>query len=226
MVFNQVKIYLQRQWKRIISGRVSLQDFIFAKEIRLGTYSTRNSSSLPPAAIVATKAMRLDPRAEPRYGERIPYVVVHGDPGARLVDMVVDPLDLLALDSPFRLNDQYYINKQIIPALQRVFGLVGADLNQWLSEIPRPIREAFGKRQVHVSNPLRARIDHYYQSKHCVLCGELALSSKHFCETCSENRTAMTTAVIRKTSKLEKDMQHITAVCTTHSLSSLSYHSP
>lgn len=217
MVFNQVKAYLQRQWKRIISGRVSLQDFVFAKEVRLGTYSTRNPSSLPPAAIVATKAMRMDPRAEPRYGERTPYIVVHGDPGARLVDMVVDPFDLLALDSPFRLNDHYYINKQIIPALQRVFGLVGADLSRWLSEIPRPNREAFGKRQLHGSNSFRARIDHYYLSKHCVLCGELAQSSKHFCETCSKNKTAMATSVIRKTSKLEKDMQHLAEVCTTSS---------
>ncbi|TXG65419.1 hypothetical protein EZV62_006694 [Acer yangbiense] len=46
-------------------GRISPQDFVFAKEVRLGSYSTRASSSLPPAAIVATKAMRADPRAEP-----------------------------------------------------------------------------------------------------------------------------------------------------------------
>ncbi|OAY65298.1 DNA polymerase zeta catalytic subunit, partial [Ananas comosus] len=59
-----VKSYLQRQWTRILSGKVSLQDFIFAKEVRLGTYSSR-ASSLPPSAIVATKAMAIDPRAEP-----------------------------------------------------------------------------------------------------------------------------------------------------------------
>ena len=56
----------------------------------MGTYSAR-VSSLPPAAIVAIKAMRTDPRAGPRYGERIPYVVIHGEPGAHLVDMVVHP---------------------------------------------------------------------------------------------------------------------------------------
>ncbi|KAF9596141.1 hypothetical protein IFM89_007194 [Coptis chinensis] len=59
-----VKAYLQRQWTRILAGRVSLHDFVFAKEVRLGTYSNR-SSSLPPAAIVAIKAMKTDPRAEP-----------------------------------------------------------------------------------------------------------------------------------------------------------------
>ena len=51
-----------------MSGRVSLQDFVFAKEVRLGTYSMK-IGSLPPAAIVATKTMRADPKTEPRYAE-------------------------------------------------------------------------------------------------------------------------------------------------------------
>ncbi|KAF3962423.1 hypothetical protein CMV_013060 [Castanea mollissima] len=66
---SELKAYLQRQWTQILSGRVSLQDFVFTKEVRFGTYYTRSSSSLPPAAIVATKAMRADPRVEPRYAE-------------------------------------------------------------------------------------------------------------------------------------------------------------
>lgn len=192
---------------------MSLQDFVFAKEVRLGTYSTRASAALPPAAIVATKAMRTDPRAEPCYAERVPYVVIHGEPGARLVDMVVDPLDLLAIDSPFRLNDVYYITKQIIPALQRVFGLLGADLNQWFSEMPRPAREALSKRPSYAPNPQRTRIDYYYLSKHCVLCGELVQASAHICNKCSQREIAAATAVIGRTSKLEKEMQHLAAIC-------------
>ena len=210
--FTQVKAYLQRQWTRILSGRISLQDFVFAKEVRLGSYSTRSSSSLPPAAIVATKAMRADPRAEPCYGERVLYVVIHGEPGARLVDMVVDPLDLLAIDSPYRLNDLYYINKQIIPALQRVFGLVGADLNHWFLEMPRPSREALSKRPFHASNSRQSRIDFYYLSRHCILCGELVQASAPLCNKCSQNQIAAAAATIGGTSKLEEDMQHLAAV--------------
>ena len=76
----QVKEYNQRQWTKILAGRVSLADFVFAKEVRLGTYSARHGI-VPPAAIVAGKAMAADPRMEPRYGERVPYVVVYGEPG-------------------------------------------------------------------------------------------------------------------------------------------------
>lgn len=64
---------------KILSGRVSLADFVFAKEVKLGTYSGKGPA--PPAAIVAAKAMAQDPRAEPRFSERVPYVVVHGAPG-------------------------------------------------------------------------------------------------------------------------------------------------
>lgn len=208
---TQVKVYLQRQWTRILGGRVSLQDFVFAKEVRLGTYSAR-SSSLPPAAIVATKAMKCDPRAEPRYGERIPYVVIHGEPGARLVDMVVDPMDLLAIESPFRLNDSYYINKQIIPALQRVFGLVGADLRLWFAEMPRPVRPPLGKQSSYASNGQRTRIDSYYLSRHCFLCGELVQASNHLCDKCSEKDSAAATAICSRTSRLERDIEHLAAV--------------
>lgn len=211
MAYLQVKTYLQRQWKRILSGRVSLQDFIFAKEVRIGTYSTR-ASSLPPAAIVATKAMRTDPRAEPRYAERVPYIVIHGEPGARLVDMVVDPTDLLTVNSPNRLNDLYYINKQIIPTLQRVFGLVGADLSRWFSEMPRPTREASARGPFYAPNPQRTRIDYYYLSKHCILCGELVQASVHLCNQCSQNRVSTAAAVIGKTSKSEREIQHLSAV--------------
>lgn len=74
-----MKDYLERQWSKILGGRVSLADFVFAKEVRLGTYS--NKGPAPPAAVVAAKAMAQDPRAEPRFSERVPYVVVHGPPG-------------------------------------------------------------------------------------------------------------------------------------------------
>ncbi|XP_021772931.1 DNA polymerase zeta catalytic subunit-like [Chenopodium quinoa] len=210
---SKVKAYLQRQWSRILSGRISIQDFVFAKEVRLGTYSTRASSSLPPAAIVASKAMRVDPRAEPRYAERVLYVVVHGEPGARLVDMVVDPQELLSMESPYRLNDLYYITKQIIPALQRVFGLIGADLRQWFQDMPRPVRDAPAKQHFSAVNSLRARIDYYYSSKHCVLCGELVQTANYFCEKCSKKGPVTVAAMTGRTLKLERDIQHLVAIC-------------
>ncbi|KAG9443713.1 hypothetical protein H6P81_015053 [Aristolochia fimbriata] len=224
---TQVKEYLRQQWSDILCGKVSLEDFVFLKEVRLGTY---RASLLPPAALVATKAMRADPRAEPRYGERIPYVVIHGEPGARLSDMVVDPMDLLDINSPYRLNDVYYINKQIIPALQRVFRLLGVDLNQWFLEMPRPVKPTIPKHYVSESNlrsseshnrsgasrrphGKRRRIDYYYLSKHCVVCGELAEASSYLCFKCSKNEPVAVSAIVGRTAKLEKGIHRLAAIC-------------
>lgn len=66
----------------------------------------------PPAAVVAAKAMYEDPRAEPAHAERIPYCVVYGEPGARLVDMVVTPTVLTDSRGRRRLHAKYYITKQ------------------------------------------------------------------------------------------------------------------
>lgn len=80
--------------------------------------------------------MDLDPRAEPQYRERVPYVVVYGDPGARLTDQVVDPKELLR-NTDLRLNGEYYIRKHVIPSLERIFQLAGADVKSWFDEMPR-----------------------------------------------------------------------------------------
>lgn len=55
-------------------------------QVRLGSYAS--DVYMPPSAIVASKAMANDPRAEPKYCERVPYVVVAGPAGARLMDLV------------------------------------------------------------------------------------------------------------------------------------------
>ncbi|KAI5067558.1 hypothetical protein GOP47_0018086 [Adiantum capillus-veneris] len=230
---SQVKAYLQRQWQKIMSGRISFRDFIFAKEVRLGTYSAR-ASVLPPAAIVATKAMVIDPRAEPHYGERIPYVVVHGEPCARLVDMVVDPHELVNTSS-FRLHDVYYITKQIIPALQRVFGLIGVDLSAWYNEMPRVFRPPSTKRSVSIFPPSRhlrhsndglegdggqtkflnskRTIDLYYLSQHCIVCGDLIPASSYVCENCFASRGLVGTSLCGRLSCLQKQFKHLLAIC-------------
>ena len=70
---SKIKAYLVRQWTKQRAGQLTAKDFIFAKEVRIGTYSS--NGALPPAAVVASKMMMADRRAEPRYGERVPYVV-------------------------------------------------------------------------------------------------------------------------------------------------------
>ncbi|KAJ2841366.1 DNA polymerase zeta, partial [Coemansia brasiliensis] len=114
-----LKASLTRQFADILSNRVPIHEFIIAKEVRMHSYS---SHALPAHAKVAADGMGLDPQAEPEYGERVPYVVVNNGPYARLVDRVVSPHTLLA-QPQLRLDFQYYIDKQILPALDKLLSL-------------------------------------------------------------------------------------------------------
>ncbi|GAB7337155.1 hypothetical protein MBLNU457_g2548t1 [Dothideomycetes sp. NU457] len=131
---SQVKSYFQAQCTKIMTGKFSVQDFCFAKEVKLGTYADKGPP--PPGALIATKRMLRDPRTEPQYGERVPYVVIAGAPGARLFERCVEPERLLH-DEFAELDAEYYINKNLIPPLERIFNLMGANVRAWFDEMPK-----------------------------------------------------------------------------------------
>jgi DNA polymerase zeta len=176
---SQVKRYFQEQCAKIMEGRISIQDFLFAKEVKLGTYSDRGPP--PPGALIATKRMLADPRAEPQYGERVPYVVITGAPGARLIDRCVSPETLLQNDH-LELDAEYYISKNLIPPLERIFNLVGANVRQWFDEMPKvqrirnisiPItaKHDSGNALVAGGNAgLKKTLESYMKSSNCLVC--------------------------------------------------------
>ena len=132
---SSVKSYFQKQCTKIMKGQISIQDFCFAREVKLGTYHS-DKGPPPPGALISTRRMLEDPRAEPQYGERVPYVVIAGAPGARLIDRCVAP-DILLQDNQHELDAEYYITKNLIPPLERIFNLVGANVKQWYDEMPK-----------------------------------------------------------------------------------------
>jgi DNA polymerase elongation subunit (family B) len=69
-----------------------IQDFIFAKEVRLGTYSDKGAP--PPGAMVAARRRATDPNDESQYGDRVPYLITISGPSTRLADRAVPPEDM------------------------------------------------------------------------------------------------------------------------------------
>ncbi|KAI5480032.1 hypothetical protein MNV49_001997 [Pseudohyphozyma bogoriensis] len=131
-----VREYCMRQWKKVMSNNVSPQDFTYAKEVRMGTYSEKRAP--PPGAGLAARLMVKDKRAEPAYGDRVPYILTQAEPGTKQVDRAVAPGEFLA-EPRFRLDWKHYIENAMIPPLERIFNLVGADVRQWYKETPRPM---------------------------------------------------------------------------------------
>lgn len=46
---SQIKDFCRQEWTKILTGRVSVQDFIIAKEVRLGSYSYVVSACAGPS---------------------------------------------------------------------------------------------------------------------------------------------------------------------------------
>ena len=183
---SQVKDYFQRQCTKIMKGRVSIQDFCFAKEVKLGTYSDKGLP--PPGALISTRRMLQDPRTEPQYGERVPYVVITGAPGARLTDRCVIP-DVLLHNDNNELDAEYYISKNLIPPLERIFNLVGANVRQWYDEMPKFQRirriEAGtlpGGREMNEKKTLES----YMKSSACLVCREKLEEEAAVCSRCMQ----------------------------------------
>ncbi|KAG1048906.1 hypothetical protein G6F43_008737 [Rhizopus delemar] len=194
---SQLKEYLYNQWTKVLSNRVPLKDFIIAKEVRMGTYSSRGG---PNGALVAQEKINRDIRAEPQYGERVPYVVIYKGPGAKLKDRVIRP-EVVLNNNTLRLDAEYYIRKQIIAPISRIFNIIGVDIMSWYDNMPRTQKSAFLRLGNCTNEPNKKNIkciDQYYSRSHCVVCSKL--TDQVICEICAkEPHKAIYTLTSRQT---------------------------
>jgi DNA polymerase zeta len=226
---SELKRYFQSQCTKIMMGRVSVQDFLFAREVKLGTYSDKGPP--PPGALIATKRMLEDPRKEPQYGERIPYVVITGAPGARLIDRCVDP-EVLLKDDQVELDAEYYISKNLIPPLERIFNLVGANVRSWYDEMPKIQRVRAVRAPTSLATAVtgvgvaKKTLENYLQSTNCLVCRSklpqppptsVLIATEPpplpICEECDEKPEASLYALRMRLHKAERRVKNVGEVC-------------
>jgi len=211
---SQVKSFFQNQCAKIMRGEISIQDFCFAKEVRLGKYSEKGPP--PPGALISARKMLEDPRLEPQYGERVPYVVITGGPQARLIDRCVAP-EVLLHDAQSELDAEYYISKNIIPPLERIFNLVGANVRQWYDEMPKYQRirriEAALVPDAAEAGLTKKTLESYMKSSICIVCREALDSESPLCQSCF-SRAPQTILYLRcKLARSEKKASLLANVC-------------
>lgn len=149
-----VKRYVQSQMRKITSGRISLQELTFAREFR-GLHGYRPGACVPALELTRSvfstfnplyimdlldlffrRFCKVDRMRVPNVGERVPYVIIYGEPGKPLIQSVRSPEEVLiekwsGSKQNTRPNASYYITKVIVPALSRCLSLVGADVLSW-----------------------------------------------------------------------------------------------
>ncbi|XP_032877895.1 DNA polymerase zeta catalytic subunit [Amblyraja radiata] len=203
---SQIKQYVQRQCTKVLEGKASIQDLTFAKEYRgSGTY---RPGACVPALELTRRMLTYDRRSEPRVGERVAYVIVYGTPGLPLIQLVRRPIELLQ-DPSLRLNATYYITKQILPPLNRVFSLIGVDVFSWGHELPRvqKVLSAAGSESL----GRKGTISQYFTTLHCPVCDQL--TQLGVCAKCRSDPQQVTVTLHHQLCRWERKQAQLLKIC-------------
>ncbi|XP_045700139.1 DNA polymerase zeta catalytic subunit isoform X2 [Phyllostomus hastatus] len=201
-----IKQYVQRQCMKLLEGKASIQDFIFAKEYR-GSSSYKPGACVP-ALELTRKMLTYDRRSEPRVGERVPYVIIYGPPGVPLIQLVRRPVEVLQ-DTTLRLNATYYITKQILPPLARVFSLIGIDVFSWYHELPR-IQKATSSSRSELEGR-KGTISQYFTALHCPVCDDL--TQHGICSKCRSQPQHVAVILNQEIRELERKQEQLLKIC-------------
>ncbi|KAF9652022.1 hypothetical protein BDM02DRAFT_3153972 [Thelephora ganbajun] len=200
---SKVKQYCYSSWEKILDNRASIQDFVFAKEVRLGTYSDKGAP--PPGAMVAARRRAVDPNDEPQYGDRIAYVITVGETDTRLADRAVPPEDMFQR----QIDGVYYITHVLIPPLERVFNLVGADVRGWYDEMPKSFRVE--QEDMHSSSPRKRKEVVDGESCRCLVCH--SITAEELCPRCLWDPYKAILSLSNRVKKLERRLLDTHRVC-------------
>ncbi|KAL3239115.1 DNA-directed DNA polymerase [Nakaseomyces bracarensis] len=197
-----VKNYVISVFDKIRAGKVHIQDFCFAKEIKLGHY--KSEKTLPPGAVVAQRMKEKDKRAEPQFKERVSYLVVKGKSGQILRERCVSINEFFSNDS-YSLDSEYYITKNLIPPLDRLFNILGISVSEWNIESGRfKGNVALGKNN----------IENFGQSISCTVCSKNPIADEHLvCLECSQNMKDMTCTLLIKKIGSERELKSLETAC-------------
>lgn len=207
---SKVKHYTIEQFQKILLNKVNVKDFCFAKEVRYGAY--KNEKYLPPGAILAQKKAKKDPRDEPQYRERVPYLVIRDATKERIKDRCYSPEEYIAsysTNNPLELDFEYYITRVLIPPLERVFNLIGVNIQEWYREMPKSTRQLALKSQDIV------KISDFVQYEQCYVCDSNIKNSpsKYLCERCLGQELGIVTDVISMLKQKENQVLDYENLC-------------
>ncbi|ORX46867.1 DNA/RNA polymerase, partial [Piromyces finnis] len=207
---SKLKLYLNYEWQNVIQEKIPLKEFIISKAVKLGKYG---ESHIPPSALIALEKMKHDPRSNPQYGERVPFVVIYKGPNSPLKDCIISPEKLL-VKIGYKIHSTYYIMKQVIPALNRLFKIIGLDISQWYKKMPKIQTIDIYTNSQRNFNQYKgvSTIDKYYLANNCTLCNSYS-GKKYFCKNCLEDYGASYCKIYQNLNQLENEFNYLKNIC-------------
>lgn len=123
----------------------------------------------------------------------------------------------------------YYITHALIPPLERVFNLVGADVSQWFMTMPKSFRaDDYVKEdddQRRSTSPIghemkktpgtggRFKIDAHFRSSQCLTCGDVTSSSNSVCDRCKQDPKVTVAELLGRVHRAERRLINVQRIC-------------
>lgn len=223
---EQVKRYVQNQFVKIMSGKLSnMQDYFFARKYKIRDID-KTEATFVPVWHIAKRLGQIDPRCEPREGERMPFVITYGEPKIPLVKLAKTPLEMLE-NLSLRVNADYYIQKVICPTLNRVFCTMKVDTLVWYKSMPHGQilhRSHYLAAQQQQTTSLtvggigghlqhQATMSQYFCPSHCPVCAKPVLVSDDICDSCRQNLQSSSIRLSEELNKYQRKLFAIHQLC-------------
>jgi len=113
----------------LLCNRLDLSLLVISKALSKKTedYKQANQAHL----VLAEKMRKRDAGTAPSTGDRVPYVIVKAQKGAKAYEKAEDPLWVLEKNIP--LDTQYYLENQLTHPIESLFGPIVKDVHSILS---------------------------------------------------------------------------------------------
>jgi len=152
---------------------------VFQKEAK-PRKSYKSDAAVTPASHVASRLALGDPGATLPYKARQAFVITTAADGVALTARAKTPLEVLfPLASAPRIDVEYYMRKQVLPALERVLGPMGVNVWAWYDSMPSLPRSVCALPPPEGSRgDAQGTLDAAFFSAKCACCGAALPSSK------------------------------------------------
>lgn len=114
------------------------------------------------------------------------------------------------------LDAEYYISKNIIPPLERIFNLVGANVRSWYDEMPKVqrVRRVEAADIQHAKDPFTKKtLESYMKASICLVCRSKVESDIPLCDNCLAQRSVSLWALNRQIGKDERKAVKLERIC-------------
>ena len=216
---DEIRPYLERVFYKVIhENGENLHQYIFAKQYR-GVLGYRPRTYIPSMEIANQIAEKYGEHCRPFIKERVPYVIGTNQVDDRLVKMVYHPLDFLS-NHNLRINSRYYIDRILIPPIQRVFGLLNLNIRQLYVDLPKKVfyLNTIEKQGLNVISSTNTNtLTNYFNFVKCWVCDrkidQTSLNAKSICGDCLQNTQASVVSLFEDLRLSESRLVWATSEC-------------